>query len=171
MIRSHQPPLYVTSLPASGYDGQEVYLTTGDPGTVEHYRWLASAARWQRVADPHTIGSTRAGTTGTATVSSATATKMSELTGLAAGTYLVTAMFDWLSVPSTGTFASSIYIDGANARELYVGNGTTIGRVGITVVYLGSVTGTIAAYVSRPLGTGSATIGIATQRLDAVRLT
>jgi hypothetical protein len=60
MIRSHQPPLYVTSLPTSPYDGQEVFLVGVTPGTVNHYRfngttWEVVSSRaegWHEVGGP-----------------------------------------------------------------------------------------------------------------------
>lgn len=52
MIRTAQPPLYVTALPGSPYDGQEVFQESSTSGIVRHLRYRSTAAMWEEVGGP-----------------------------------------------------------------------------------------------------------------------
>lgn len=97
MIRAHQPPLYVTSLPAAGYDGQEIYFApdpAGQPGVLWHLRYNAAAAapyRWEWVGGSELTAEIQATEGRTSTAYGDLATVGPAVTVPAAGYYQFTA--------------------------------------------------------------------------------
>lgn len=92
MIRAHQPPLYVTSLPAGGYDGQEIYFApdpVNQPGVVWHLRYNAAAAsyRWEWIGGSDMTSTVAADEARTSTAYGDLATVGPSLTVPAAGYY------------------------------------------------------------------------------------